>query len=383
MDIKSKAIIPYRITLARESRGYSQKDLADLMDMSKQAINRYENGNMSPSDTALLKISQILNYPISFFEKGCPADNLTSGQVFFRSRRTTKVSEKKAACAKIMIFKEIADYFERYLEFPKLNLPQVKYHDLNEELNRSDIEEYAMELRKCWDLGSGPIPNLINVVQKNGIMVSTMKIGYSKIDAFSVFKDGRPYIFLSGDKESNAKIRFSIAHELGHMLMHSDLISEDDLDKNVIDTKLEEEANIFAAAFLLPRETFSRDVTSSSIDHFVRLKGKWLASIGSMIYRCDDLGLLTENQIRYLKSQMTSNRYWRKEPLDDKIQIEKPFIFRQAVELLLDSFTVTRSQLVTDIGCRADEIEKYCFLEEGTLKEKTPNNIIKLKDIVG
>lgn len=379
MNIKSREIIPSRIRVARESRKYSQADLATLVDMSKQVINQYEMGKVKPSDSALLKLSQQLNYPITFFEKRHGVDDNSGSPVFFRSRKTAKLMEKKAACAKIKIFKEIADYFEEYLEFPVLNLPEVKYHNINEELTREDIEKYAMDLRKYWELGDEPIPNLMHVIQKNGIMVSEMKIGYSKIDAFSVFKDGRPYIFLGGDKEANTKIRFSIAHELGHMIMHSDLVTDEDLEIKIIDEKLEEEANIFAAAFLLPRESFARDITSSSIDYFIRLKGKWLSSISSMIYRCDDLGLLSENQIRYLKSQMTKKRYWRKEPLDDVIQIEKPFLFKQAVDLLLNSSKVTRAQIVGDIGCYAEEIEKYCFLDAGTLKEKTPNNIIKMK----
>lgn len=379
MERNSKRIIPARIRQARESRGYTTSELAELIDVSKQTISQYEMGKITPSNRAMLQLSTALEYPIVFFEKEYPHSIMSSGPVFFRSRKTTKVKAKKAAIAKISIFKEIADYFEQYLDFPPVNLPEVDYLDNRKDLTLEQIEQYAMVLRKCWGLGDGPIPNLMNVVQKNGIMVSEMRLGYSKIDAFSVFKDGRPYIFLSGDKESNAKMRFSIAHELGHLVMHSDIVSDEELDKKVIDEKLEYEANKFAAAFLLPSKSFSGEVTSSSIDYFIRLKGKWLSSIASMIYRCDDLGLLSENQIRYLKSQMTSRRYWKCEPLDEKIQIETPFLFKQAVDLLLNNLIVTKSEIVNSIGCRAEEIELYCYLKSGTLLEKEPGNIIKFK----
>jgi hypothetical protein len=109
------------------------------------------------------------------------------------------------------------------------------------------------------------------------------------------------------------------------------------------------------------------------------LKAKWRASIGCMIYRCDTLGVLSANQIKYLKDQMTARVYWRHEPLDKDMPVEKPFAHRQAVMLLLNNDIVTPWQLVEDIGCSPDELEQYCFLEKGTLAPKNDSNIISLK----
>ena len=114
-----------------------------------------------------------------------------------------------------------------------------------------------------------------------------------KRQAFSVWFDNKPFIFLSSDKDTNVRIRFDMAHELGHLLMHADYYSEEDLKNPVIHEKLENEADRFAGAFLLPKETFSKDVFSTSIDHFIQMKSKWKASIGCMIYRCDTLGILS------------------------------------------------------------------------------------------
>lgn len=60
-------------------------------------------------------------------------------------------------------------------------------------------------------------------------MVSKMQLRLNKLDAFSVWFDNKPFIFLSSDKDTNVRIRFDIAHELGHLLMHSDYYSEEDL----------------------------------------------------------------------------------------------------------------------------------------------------------
>lgn len=374
-----KQLIPSRIRDARISREMSMTDLAELLDLSKQAISQYELGTYTPTPAVLMKISQTLNYPIDYFYKDLPINNASTSAVFFRSRKTTTMKARNAVKIKIGIFKEITDYLSEFIDFPSINLPDYVYPESVEVLTIDEIEEFALSLRKFWGLGLGPIPNLINVVQKNGIMVSEAKLNQKKIDGLSVWYDGIPYIFIGTDKESNSRIRFSIAHELGHLLLHSKLFMDEELDKRVIDDKLEYEANKFASAFLMPRETFSQEVYSTSIDHFIQLKRKWYSSISSMIMRCEDLKLFNENQIKYLKNQMSKNRYWQREPLDSVIPIEKPFACKQAIRLVIDNNIVSKSELCNAICLRPEEIEEYCFLEPGTLKEAPPRDAIKLK----
>ena len=129
-----------------------------------------------------------------------------------------------------------------------------------------------------------------------------------------------------------------------------------------------------------PKESFEKDVFSTSIDHFVQLKSKWKASIACMIFRCETLGILSGNQIKYLKDQMTTRVYWRKEPLDREMPAERPFAHKQAVELLLKNNILTARELIEDTGCSAEELEQYCFLDEGTLKINNDFKIISLKN---
>lgn len=379
MDSEKK-VIPYRIKQARVSRGLSMVELSELVSVSKQAISQYELGKNAPSKATLNAIAYALKYPVSFFYKPVPANENASSAIFFRKKKTTKLKAMSAAKENIEIFREINDYLEQYVDFPALNLPKINYEDDGiDPIDNDQIEEYAAALRRHWGLGNGPIDNLMNIVQKNGIMVSKMQLRLNKLDAFSVWFDNKPYIFLSSDKDTNVRIRFDIAHEIGHLLMHSDFYSEEDMKNSAICDKLEDEANRFAGAFLLPKETFSKDVFSTSIDHFVQMKAKWKASIGCMIYRCDSLGILSPNQIKYLKDQMTTRVYWQKEPLDKDMPIEKPFAHKQAVMLLLDNNIITPGQFVEEVGCSAEELEQYCFLDKGTLAVKNDAKIITLK----
>lgn len=376
-----RKVIPYRIKQARVSRGLSMVELSELVSVSKQAISQYEMGKNAPSKAILNSIAMVLRYPISFFYKPVPVNENASSAVFFRSRKTARVKALSAAREKIEIFREINDYLEQYVDFPILNLPKITYEDEGiNPIDNEQIEQYALILREYWGLGKGPIDNLISIVQKNGIMVSKMQLRLNKLDAFSVWFDNKPFIFLSSDKDTNVRIRFDIAHELGHLLMHADYYSEEDLKNSAIHEKLENEADRFAGAFLLPKEAFSKDVFSTSIDHFIQMKAKWMVSIGCMIYRCDTLGILSSNQIKYLKDQMTTRVYWRREPLDREMPVEKPFAHKQAILLLLENGIITPGQLVEETGCSAEEIEQYCYLDKGTLTIKSDSKIIALKE---
>lgn len=379
MNVSENKIIPYRIKQARITRGFSMAELADLVGVSKQAISQYEQGKHEPSFSTLNRLSDILKYPYSFFTKPIQKQQNASSPVFFRSRKTAAKKNLNAAREKIEIFSEINNYLSKYVIFPELELPKIKYLDDSEPLDNEIIERYALELRHKWNLGVQPINNLISLIQSNGIMVSKMELRLKKIDAFSVWYDAKPYIFLSSDKGSNVRTRFDMAHELGHLIMHADYFQDDELDNKTINTKLEDEANRFAGAFLLPRESFSKDVRSTSIDFFIQLKRKWKVSISAMIFRCETLGLLTSSQIKYLKDQMTKRVYWRREPLDDEMPSEKPFAHKQAIDLLLENNIIQPSELINATGCYASELEAYCFLEKGTLSQKNTSNIIQLK----
>lgn len=375
-------IIPERIRQARVSRCMSMADLAELIGVSKQAISQYEMGTSNVSPLILRNIAKTLQYNISFFSKSIPTNNSASSAIFFRKKITTKTKTTNAAVEKIEIFREIIDYLCKFVDFPDLNFPQISYdYTIEKPIDNEAIENYASILRKHWHLGNEPIRNLMTVVQKNGFYVSAMDFGDRKLDAFSVWYNNKPYIFLSNNKISNARIRFDIAHELGHLLMHADTYSKEDIKNNKdLNAKLEDEANRFAGAFLMPKSSFSKDIYSTSIEHFINLKIKWLSSISSIIYRCDSLNLFNENQIKYLKDQMTQKAYWYKEPLDNDIPIETPSAVKQAVELIIDNNIITSSQLIEDIGCNAEEIEKYCFLKKGYLSSFYNENTVKLKN---
>jgi Zn-dependent peptidase ImmA (M78 family)/transcriptional regulator with XRE-family HTH domain len=374
----SSILLPERIKRARESRGYSMKELGEVLGVTKQMVANYESGSNEPSTATLFKLIQVLQYPLSYFQKTVNSRPIPA-PTFFRSRKTTPVKIKQAA--RIMAqtyYDEVDSYIRNFINFPQVSPDFTYFCDSKRKYSLEEIEDITVRLRGLWELGIGPIINLTAILQEKGCVILKLKVRDRKVDAFSINTDQAPYIFVSSTDQSAVRLRFDLAHELGHLILHR-YYSEEDLDDKELYDTMEDEANYFAGSFLLPRVSFSQDVHSSSINHFLLLKKKWKVSISSMIYRCANLSLLSDNQLTYLKNQMTERVYWRHEPFDDVWEMDKPFMHKQAIKLLLESKVLTLSQLRDDLSLQPEELEEALFLDKGMLTDQIQREIISLR----
>ncbi|WP_018130572.1 helix-turn-helix domain-containing protein [Effusibacillus pohliae] len=362
---KLSAPIPERLKEARLARGYSISELAELIGVSRQAVSQFELGHAKPSGTTMASLVQVLNFPLSFFSKPLNP-NSPSSVTFFRSLKSAAQKMRDMTSVRINWLEEIYLYFQQYLDFPNVNLPSPEEFQIREPLDDDQIENIALFVRKYWGLGQGPISNLTLLLERNGIIISRAYFGDQKIDACSNWKGERPFIFLGSDKESAVRSRFDLAHELGHLLLHLWVEDETLTDKKTFD-RIEKEANRFAAAFLLPKDSFAQEVMSTSLDHFIQLKKRWKVSIAAMIYRCEDLGILTENQALYLRKQMAKLKMTKKEPLDDELVPETPNALKQAITMLLDNGVLTVADILDTFRLNIEDIEALCNLSPGTL----------------
>lgn len=366
--------IPARIREARVSRGLSLAELSEKIKVSSQAISQYELGNKNPSMSVMMNLVRELDFPISFFKKPYIYNNneYSSTVTYFRSNLNIPKKVKSALSQKIKWINEIYHFIMQYVNLPELDIPDYTEYLNENEINNEIIEDIACDLRKKWKLNNGPIPNMVTLLQNKGFVICRMEFKNRKIDAFSKQYEKTPYIFLGDDKKCAVRSRFDLAHELGHLILHKNICDEDIKNKDT-QKRIEDEANYFASAFLLPLESFSKEIISSSLDQFVLLKGKWKVSIQAMIRRCENLNILTENQIRYLKAQMTKKKYWRKEPLDDEIQPEVPYLFKQVFDLIIKNDILRPQEIIEQIGLHKEEIDVLCCL---------PNNLLATNNVV-
>ena len=149
--------------------------------------------------------------------------------------------------------------------------------------------------RRFWGLNDHSISNMVWLIENHGGLVGRMELGSEKLDAFSQWnrEESTPYFILGSDKESAARSRYNLAHELGHLSIHRN-VSRDLFADKAIFKLIESQANRFAGCFLLPESTFGAEfVRRPTLDLFRSLKNKWNVSIQLMIMRCSDLGIIS------------------------------------------------------------------------------------------
>jgi Zn-dependent peptidase ImmA (M78 family)/transcriptional regulator with XRE-family HTH domain len=381
-DSDNIKLIPLRIREARVSRGYSLFDLAEEINVSKQLVSKYELGTVKVPAENLVKISQLLEFPLSFFYKykDPEINNYSESVTFFRSLRSTSKKTKISLEQNIDFVQEIFLFLKKYIDFPPVDIPENIAEDYKTGVSDEYIEEMAMKLRQYWNLGNKPIKNLSNLLLKKGFVISRVELNTEKVDAFSkLTSSGIPCVILGSDKNSAVRSRMDLAHELGHIILHSH-IEETEFEKNL--KKIEKEATKFAGSFLLPAVSFSEDIHSVALDSFIYLKEKWKVSIAAMVVRTHSLQLISDEQYNSLFRQINAKNWRRKEPLDDSIDFERPNMINEALELLVNNNILTLEEFIDNICFNEKDIENLCFLPIGYFKSNIyKNNKPQLKII--
>lgn len=369
-----------RLRTARIYRGKTIAELAEEVSVTKQAISQFENGK-SPGLETLLRLINALGFPREyFFEED--KDQIKIGNTYFRALLTTNKKDRLSQIEKTKMVARIYHFLNQYVDFPRLNLPDRNF-------NTNDIEEIALQVRNYWGLGNEPITNMVRLLEKNGFVVTSFFTEGDNIDAFSQRQEVNGvehyFIVLGEDKNSATRRQFNAAHELGHIMLHDwsqdlELVSREEF------RQMESEANQFAAAFLLPRESFVNDlIYPSKLDYYVELKKKWKVSIAAMIVRAYQLKVINYNQYQYLMRQMSKNGWRTKEPLDNEFQVPKPSVLRKAIDILITNSVLTGDQIVQQLSkshltLNSNDIEILLGLDEGTLiNKKRSNPVVSIK----
>lgn len=367
---------PKRLTSARIARGYTIKELSERIGVSKQAISQFELGQAIPKAETMMLIINTLDFPKGYFSE--TEEEQYVGNTFFRAstsipKRVREMQKERAGWVS-----KVYSVLNQYVEFPSLNLPDLSGFPEGE-WDSDRIEELAITLRNHWKLGDKPINNLVNVLESNGIIVASVELGDVKVDAFCQPRSGRSFVILGEDKKSAARRHFDAAHELGHLLMHLDIHNQDSLTKEEFKI-MENQAHQFASAFLLPEDAFSSMVTSeTTLDGYTELKKYWRVSIGAMIHRAKDLGILSASRYTSLQKQISMRKMRHKEPLDDVLPVPYPTLFKKAFEAILQSGIDGFELVQKHVRLNPKDVEALCELNPGTLSLRREDSIIKLR----
>ena len=327
----------------------------------------------------MILIARTLEQPIGFFTAPEPEGFGPFGPRFYRAIGP-ETKRRNLMCDVYSDWQvQIARYVDDLIVYPTLALPSVVPDNAGNGYQEEEIEEAAAACRRTWGLGHGPISNILSLAESKGIIVSRLVMEGEKVEAFSFWNGPRAFIFLASEKDSAARARFDVAHEIGHLVLHRGLGIEDISDPKML-KRVEAEANRFAGALLLPRESFPAEVFTTRLDAFVELKSRWKVAIQAMVYRCKDLGIFDEFQITNLYKQISARRWRTKEPLDDPnvLPIEQPKMLRNAVEMLISAGRKSVADLRSELSVSPNVVEVLCNLSTGRLASPDVDTIATL-----
>jgi Zn-dependent peptidase ImmA (M78 family)/transcriptional regulator with XRE-family HTH domain len=334
----------------------SMTDLGEKVGVSRQAISLYEDGKRGPEPEILLRIVDVLGQPLSYFTTERPEGFGARGTRFFRAFKS-KTSRTNRKCEILSDwFSQTASYFSNYVNLPSVSLPDVPPPAKEGGYSEPEIEAAATLCRRHWGLGDGPIGDVVALLESKGIIICRTEFNTSTVDAFSFWEGARPFIFLGADRESACRSRYDASHELGHLILHRHIDTKElksDLDRR------ENEANRFAAAFLLPEKTYPLEVFSSRLAAFIHLKRRWKVSAAAQIYRCSQLEILDEQQILNLRKQLSAKGWRKRELLDDQIPPEIPTVMQKSLRLILGNYVKTTADLLADIRLAPSVVEAF------------------------
>ncbi len=307
-----------RIRQARELCGFSQTELANKIGITQPAIALIESDRFIPSEEVITQISFQTGFPISFFKKEQNID-IPLGSLLFRAKQAATAKERTQVYRLAQTEYELIDFLLKNVKDIPVRIPRLI----------ETPNEAAKLTRSSLGLSPDkPIKNLINTLEKAGVIIIALPFSSKHIDAFSFWvgtHNPKPVIAITTDVPSD-RLRFNIVHELGHLVLHSSIRGAGQ--------EVEVESQQFVGEFLLPEKKMREEmIPPLKLSDLAELKLRWGVSMAALIVRADRLGIITKRQYKYLYQQIGLRKWRKQEPANLEPPLEKPRLLRQLLEM--------------------------------------------------
>lgn len=352
-----------RLREIRLLNGHTMEMMAERIGVSKQAVSKYETGQAVPATDTLARILEQYGIRPDYLTNKREFPNDRSA-IFYRKTKKTPIREREVAEVNIKWFYEIITVIDGISPMKKLNLPAIPPH--------LSIQEKAEFLRKFWNLGEEVIDDMVSLLEANGFYLFTVNWGEEKIDGYSQMIGLRPIIVLNGEKGTRQRQQFSIAHELGHIVLHRNV-------KEMTEA-MEKEADEFAGCFLMPERAIRADLIRTNADYFVDLSKKWKISPQALVERCRNLELLGRN-----REENEAKRMSLYQKLNRRITGDESGIIctiRPILDFMGEDAGKAKNFL-RELRLPVKELQKLCGLPDQWLLYEQPNGKEGINDIEG
>ena len=306
------------IKLARESRGFSQSKLSELSGITQATLSRFEKGVLTVAPEFVSKIAQALNYPASFFEKDIRIAGETS--LFYRKRASMTVRDLSILESRINILSKSIEEMMESINIPDLNIPSV------EPTADNSPQEIAYKIRNYLGVPTGPIDNIVSLLEKNGVIVMFLDVDdMEKFDGLTMFTTNQAPVIWINRNIPNDRKRFK-----------------------------EIEANEFAGEFLMPESQCKEDLFNLKYKDLGMKKYYWKVSKAAIIYRAKELKCISDQTSKYL--YVTLGRYGERKNESVQVPIDSPNIVNKMFNLHISELNYSMEELSDIIGLMPDEI---------------------------
>lgn len=350
--------------MGRLLRAKTQSDLANDTGIDQALISKYENGRPIP-DEHLTAIAQVLQLPDVFFRRQVVlhAPNGASMMMFRRRQTASGKMQDQIAAEMTRLSDNVRVLFDSVdvQAIAVLPLYEMKTESLEE------VESIAERVRLELRVPPGPVQSMTRVLESVGVIIVRRPMP-PKIDALVDSVPGSPSILLLSDSLLGGRQRFTLAHELGHLVMHSAL--------NYGYDTIEEQANRFAPAFLMPAQDIKPKLRNLTMERLVALSAEWRVSVQALVHRAFDLEVISERQYRTWNEKLGKGGYGNSEPIP--IPVELPTLLKSLIHLHMNDLRYSVPELAHALAMEEWEFRKN-FLDETTLRivQKTKKPVLR------
>jgi Zn-dependent peptidase ImmA (M78 family)/transcriptional regulator with XRE-family HTH domain len=338
---------PEMMVLARESRGLTQKQLSEKIGIEQYELSRIENGIIDISEVALLELARVLEYPRGFFFQEFEVYPLWMN--FYRKHKTLSAREVKAIAALINIYRERVRRLLKSVDIDYVQIPDFSVAEFG------TPEEVAVAVRESLRLPRGAIDNMMEAIERFGVIVIQLDFKIRKFSGASLFIDNNLHLLFL-NKMSPDRQRFTLAHELGHLIMHSEPRPDD---------FLEEEADRFASEFLMPSKDIKPYLNNLTMERLAKLKLHWKVAMSAILKKAHTLGKVSDRSYRKFWQKMGKQGYRTKEPPHLDPPLEHPSLFQELVDYHLGDLNYQANDVAELILLEESEYN-YCYLPQKT-----------------
>jgi Zn-dependent peptidase ImmA (M78 family)/DNA-binding XRE family transcriptional regulator len=296
--------------------------------ISKQAIGKYEKGQIKPSSEVLIALTKALNVKVDYFFR---SSNLEITSLAFRKK--SKLSRKEEERIKY----QAVDFLQKYVELEDiLGLPHTVENPIANRVveGQEDIERAATEIRQRWNLGDAPIQQLTELLEDKGFKLLEVE-GTSDFAGLSGYAKGMEIPVIAVCKEGDrVRKRFTLAHELAHLLLDFSRCEHE---------RHEKLCHAFAGALLLPEKVIRGELGGRRQNitewELKKLKGIYGISMQAIMARAFTLGLISEQRYKIFCVNVRQLGWHKVEPGDysgvEKVNRFKQLVIHAAAEELI------------------------------------------------